>query len=212
MQEQITSKTALLTWEYSSAKTEADRWNAQVKLHGVWKSVVWMELQQPSKSPRPSEVAFGHGKGSDVMAPVPTDLCGACEHRAPPRAQPGCGMAVGGVQSASVGQTVCLCLRSWAMLYHRCRDCPLPAGLSLGNSCHCSLHVPQSVHTQTLGCSVHTQTLGCSAFPPVHTLGALIPSPGIHHCSAWHCLSKALTGKAPGKIWRKSQPANREGV
>lgn len=106
MQEQITSKTALLTWEYSSAKTEADRWNAQVKLHGVWKSVVWMELQQPSKSPRPSEVAFGHGKGSDVMAPVPTDLCGACEHRAPPRAQPGCGMAVGGVQSASVGQTV----------------------------------------------------------------------------------------------------------
>lgn len=106
MQEQITSKTALLTWEYSSAKTEADRWNAQVKLHGVWKSVVWMELQQPSKSPRPSEVAFGHGKGSDVTAPVPTDLCGACEHRAPPRAQPGCGMAVGGVRSASVGQTV----------------------------------------------------------------------------------------------------------
>lgn len=102
----ITSKTTLLTWEYSSAQTEADCWNAQVKLHGVWKSVVWMVLQQPSKSPRPSEVAFGHGKGGDVVAPIPTDLCGACEHRAPPRAQPGCGMAVGGVWRASVGHTV----------------------------------------------------------------------------------------------------------
>lgn len=196
------SKTTLLTWESSSAEIEADCWNAHLKLPGLWKCVVWMVLQQPSKSPRPSEVVFGCGKGSDVMAPIPTDLCGARGHRASPWAQPGCGVAAGGVQSAPVGQAAVSVPPEMCSAVPRCRDCPLPAGLSLGEL----VSLLPACPTQ---CSHRALDVLLSH---LCTLGALLPSPGLHHYSAWHCLSKTLMGKVSGKIWRKSQPADWEGV
>lgn len=65
----------------------------------------------------------------------------------------------------------------------RCRDCPCQPG------CPCSRVTVPACATE------FTQPLGCPV-PPVHSLPA--------RAAAWHCL-----GKAPGKIWRKSQPADR---
>lgn len=182
-----------LCWpgSHSSAEIEADCWNARVKLPGVWKCVVWMVLQQPSESPRPSEVAFGCGKGSDVVAPIPTELCGALGtgHL------PGHSLTLEWQQEES---RVLLLARQWCLCLQRCAGTvPAKPGCPWG----------ARVTAPCMSHPVFTQTLGCSAFPPVHT-----PNPGLHHCSAWPWLSKTLKGKAPGKIWRKSQPADREGL
>lgn len=49
------------------------------------------------------EIAFGHGKGSGVMAPIPTDLYGACEYTASLKGQLGFQTKIGRVQSTTIG-------------------------------------------------------------------------------------------------------------
>lgn len=100
-------------------------------------------------------------------------------HRAPPWAQPG-----------GAGGTGCCCASGSPasapgdeQCWPRCRDCPCQPG------CPCSRVTVPACATE------FTQPLGCPV-PPVHSLPA--------RAAAWHCL-----GKAPGKIWRKSQPADR---
>lgn len=46
---------------------------------------------------------FGRGKGSGVMAPIPTNLYGACEYTASLKGQLGFQTKMGRVQSTTIG-------------------------------------------------------------------------------------------------------------
>lgn len=65
----------------------------------------WFSAFQIRHSRLDVRLHFGHGKGSDVMALIPTNLYGACEYTASLKGQLGFEMRIGRVPSTAIGLT-----------------------------------------------------------------------------------------------------------
>lgn len=144
-------------------------------------------LQQPSECPG---TASHPGRGMAEMWWHRLQLVGTGPLPGHSLAVQGQQGGCAGVCAGPAGGTGCCCASGSPasapgdeQCWPRCRDCPCQPG------CPCSRVTVPACATE------FTQPLGCPV-PPVHSLPA--------RAAAWHCL-----GKAPGKIWRKSQPADR---